>query len=65
MRYKTWLEEIQVDDSEDVHPWKQFRETSDTNVHHYKDKEEKTRFKPVHTSLFRQKTSVKYVKTKK
>ncbi|EFA00524.1 pentatricopeptide repeat-containing protein 1, mitochondrial [Tribolium castaneum] len=57
MRYKTWLDEVEVDDSEDVHPWAQFRQTSDTDSRHYKDKSQ--RFKARHLSRFKVKTSTK------
>lgn len=57
MRYKTWLDEVEVDDSEDVHPWAQFRQTTNTDTRHYKDKSQ--RFKARHISRFRVKTSTK------
>ncbi|KAJ3661805.1 hypothetical protein Zmor_006187 [Zophobas morio] len=57
MRYKTWLEEIEVDDTEDIHPWAQYRQTTETDTRHYKDKSH--RFKATHTSRFKVKTSTK------
>ncbi|XP_044270574.1 pentatricopeptide repeat-containing protein 1, mitochondrial [Tribolium madens] len=57
MRYKTWLDQVEVDDSEDVHPWAQFRDTSRTDSRHYKDKSQ--RFKARHLSKFKVKTSTK------
>lgn len=59
-RYKNWLNEIEIDDTEDEHPWHQYRIKVETDVRHYKDKEMNTHFKPIHKSLFKQKTSPKY-----
>uniref|UniRef100_A0A6P7F786 Pentatricopeptide repeat-containing protein 1, mitochondrial n=1 Tax=Diabrotica virgifera virgifera TaxID=50390 RepID=A0A6P7F786_DIAVI len=57
IQYKKWLNEVRVDDSENVHPWQQFRETND-NEHKYKPKDT-ARFKPRRLSLFKVKTSTK------
>ncbi|XP_018572924.1 pentatricopeptide repeat-containing protein 1, mitochondrial [Anoplophora glabripennis] len=62
-RYKSWNQEIEIDESEDVHPWQQYREENDQDVRAYKWKDG-TRFKPRHTSLFRKKTSTKHKKYK-
>lgn len=59
-RYKTWKNEINIQDT-NTHPWQQYRQTNDADVRHYKDKEAKSRFKPVHTSLYRRKTKIKKV----
>lgn len=56
MQYKQWLEKVDPLDEDKIHPWQQFRQTSDTDVRHLKDKE--VHFKPRHTSLFKQKTVV-------
>uniref|UniRef100_A0A1Y1K6Z0 Pentacotripeptide-repeat region of PRORP domain-containing protein n=1 Tax=Photinus pyralis TaxID=7054 RepID=A0A1Y1K6Z0_PHOPY len=63
-RYKEWCDEITVEE-EQVHPWQQYRQRTDTDLRHYKEKDAKTRFKPVHTSLYRQKTSIRNVRTRK
>lgn len=57
-RYKEWLKEIEIDDTEDLHPWHQYRTPVETDVRHYKDKEKDSHFKPIHKSLFRQKATV-------
>ncbi|XP_074029683.1 pentatricopeptide repeat-containing protein 1, mitochondrial [Leptinotarsa decemlineata] len=56
-RYKVWKEQVTVDESEDAHPWQQFRQTSDGDTK-FKVKDT-ARFKPRHTSLFKVKTSTK------
>jgi pentatricopeptide repeat domain-containing protein 1 len=58
MRYKTWLEQVEIDDSDNIHPWTQYRQTIDTDVKHYKDKSQK--FKARHLSKFKVKTSMKH-----
>lgn len=55
-RYQTWLKEITIDDTEDEHPWHQYRINNENDAKYYKDVE--THFKPRHKSLFRQKTTV-------
>jgi len=59
-RYKTWLTEVQIDESEDAHPWQQYRQNypEDKSVR-YQPKDT-ARFKPRHTSKFRVKTSRKH-----
>ncbi|KAL1516600.1 hypothetical protein ABEB36_000494 [Hypothenemus hampei] len=59
-RLKTWLENVQKDDSEDAHPWQQYRQTYPDDVK-FKCKDT-ARFKPRHASLFRVKTSKKHLK---
>ncbi|XP_018322813.1 pentatricopeptide repeat-containing protein 1, mitochondrial [Agrilus planipennis] len=59
MRYKSWLKEVTFDSEDEIHPWQQFREEVKTDVNHYRDRDVKTRFKPRHLSLFKQKTSKK------
>lgn len=54
MRYKTWLQEVKMDTADEEHPWAQFRQETQTNVKHYKDKT--THFKPRILSRFRVKT---------
>ncbi|XP_060534881.1 pentatricopeptide repeat-containing protein 1, mitochondrial [Cylas formicarius] len=56
-RHKTWLQQVQTDESEDAHPWQQFRQTYPDNVK-YKWKDG-VKFKAKHTSLFKVKTSLK------
>lgn len=63
-RYKNWLNEIEIDDTENEHPWHQYRIPIETDVRHYKDKESKTHFKPRHIALFKQKTSPKHLAEK-
>lgn len=60
MRLRSWLNEIKMDESENVHPWKQFQQNADGN--RYKDKN--IRFKAQHTSLFKVKTSTKHLNSK-
>lgn len=55
MRYKTWLTEAQVDDTDEIHPWAQFRQSTETDVKHYKEKA--VRFKPKVLSRFKVKTT--------
>ncbi|GLV34789.1 uncharacterized protein CBL_09270 [Carabus blaptoides fortunei] len=54
MRYKSWLEEINIDNKEDVHPWTQFRQPTETNTKRFKWTT--TQFKQKITSRYRQKT---------
>ncbi|KAJ8957043.1 hypothetical protein NQ314_006602 [Rhamnusium bicolor] len=56
-RYKTWLQEVEVDETEDAHPWQQYRQINEGGAK-YKWKDS-ARFKPRHTSLFKVKTSMK------
>lgn len=58
-RYKTWLTEVQIDESEQAHPWQQFRQDNRENEH-YKAKES-ARFKPRRLSRFKVKTSKKHL----
>ncbi|CAH1987393.1 unnamed protein product [Acanthoscelides obtectus] len=60
-KLKTWQGQVKVDDSEDVHPWQQFRESNEENKY-YKSKDDKTRFKPRHASRFKVKTSKKHLR---
>lgn len=55
-RYSNWLKEIQIDDTEDEHPWHQYRTPNENDAKYYKDTAD--HFKPRHTSLFKQKTAV-------
>lgn len=57
LRYKTWLEKIQIDETEDRHPWTQYRQIVDTDVDKFKDTS--VRFKRRRLSKFRVKTSTK------
>lgn len=54
MRYKSWLEEINIDSNDDVHPWTQYRQPTETNTKKFKWTN--TQFKPKITSRYRQKT---------
>ncbi|KAG5870720.1 hypothetical protein JTB14_017053 [Gonioctena quinquepunctata] len=56
-RYKSWRQEVQLDESEGAHPWQQYRQTSEADMK-YKWKDT-ARFKPRHKSLFKVKTSTK------
>ncbi|KAF5307034.1 hypothetical protein FQR65_LT07177 [Abscondita terminalis] len=60
-KFKEWRTEVRVQE-ESVHPWQQYRQDSETDVRHYQDKESKSRFRPIHTSLFRKKSIVNNVK---
>ncbi|XP_050301403.1 pentatricopeptide repeat-containing protein 1, mitochondrial [Anthonomus grandis grandis] len=57
-RHKTWLTEVQIDETEEAHPWQQYRQTYPGDVH-IKPKDT-ARFKPRRQSLFRVKTSRKH-----
>ncbi|CAH1108103.1 unnamed protein product [Psylliodes chrysocephalus] len=57
-RYKVWLQQVSVDETENEHPWKQFRQTTDEETK-YKPKDV-ARFKPRRASLFKVKTSTKH-----
>lgn len=54
MEYNNFLNKADPIKEDEVHPWQQFRQTTNTNVRHYKADTD-GRFKPRHTSLFRQK----------
>lgn len=56
MQYKQWLEKVDPLDEDKIHPWQQFRQTSNTDIQHIKDKE--VHFKARHTSLFKKKAVV-------
>lgn len=58
-RYKTWLTEVQIDESENAHPWQQFRQDNPENEH-YKGKDA-ARFRPRRLSRFKVKTSKKHL----
>lgn len=58
MRYKDWLTQVQIDKSEEMHPWDQYEQTTEGNVR-YKENDGE-RFKKRHASLFKVKTSPKY-----
>ncbi|KAK4876562.1 hypothetical protein RN001_009068 [Aquatica leii] len=60
MEYREWCGEVKVQD-EDTHPWQQYRQTSETDSRHYVDKESKSRFRPVHNSLFKHKSVVRNI----
>ncbi|XP_057667744.1 pentatricopeptide repeat-containing protein 1, mitochondrial [Diorhabda carinulata] len=57
IRYKKWITEVEIDESENAHPWQQFRETN-SNQYRFKLKDT-ARFKARHTSRFKVKTSTK------
>ncbi|KAF7273413.1 hypothetical protein GWI33_013878 [Rhynchophorus ferrugineus] len=57
-RHKTWLTEVHIDDTEDIHPWQQFRQNSTDENIKYKPKDG-VRFPRRHSSLFKVKTSTK------
>ncbi|KAJ8924852.1 hypothetical protein NQ315_001007 [Exocentrus adspersus] len=63
-RYKTWIQEVEVDDAENAHPWQQFQEKNEQDTKYYKWKDG-ARFKPRHASFFRVKTSRKHLKKNK
>ncbi|CAG9818539.1 unnamed protein product [Phaedon cochleariae] len=50
-QYKSWIEKVEIDDSTDIHPWQQFRQTTD-GEYKYKPKDT-ARFKARHTSVFK------------
>lgn len=52
MRCSEFLKANPINEDE-IHPWQQFREPTNTDVKHFKDTE--ARFKPRHTSLYKQK----------
>lgn len=56
--HKTWKEQVRVDETEDAHPWQQYRQTNDSDVN-TKGVKDTTRFKAKHASLFKVKTSTK------
>nr|CAI5840324.1 unnamed protein product [Callosobruchus analis]CAI5870058.1 unnamed protein product [Callosobruchus analis] len=58
-KLKIWQDQVKVEDEEDVHPWQQFRESSEENKY-YKSKDASSKFKPRHSSAFKIKTSPKY-----
>ncbi|XP_066250525.1 pentatricopeptide repeat-containing protein 1, mitochondrial [Euwallacea similis] len=57
-RYETWLTEVQMDESEDAHPWQQYRQLIPGDVK-FKPKDG-ARFKARHESAFKVKTSTKH-----
>ncbi|XP_030753375.1 pentatricopeptide repeat-containing protein 1, mitochondrial [Sitophilus oryzae] len=59
MRHKTWLTEVQIDESEDAHPWQQFRQGLPEDAHETTGVKDTARFKPRHASRFKVKTSTK------
>lgn len=61
LRYQSFLNQVDPIKDDEVHPWQQFRQTSNTDVKHFKEKDG-ARFKPIHTSLYRNKTSAKLVR---
>ncbi|CAG9771000.1 unnamed protein product [Ceutorhynchus assimilis] len=58
-RYKTWLTEVQADETEEAHPWQQYRQERPGDVKHFSPKDSE-RFKPRHSSRFKVKTSIKH-----
>ncbi|VEN44722.1 unnamed protein product [Callosobruchus maculatus] len=58
-KLKIWQDQVKVEDPEDVHPWQQFRESSEKNTY-YKSKDGKSKFRPRRASAFKVKTSPKY-----
>ncbi|KAF5304083.1 hypothetical protein FQA39_LY01868 [Lamprigera yunnana] len=62
-QYTEWCDEVKVAE-EEVHPWQQYRQSSDTNTLHYKDKAAKTYFKPIHNSFYRQKSLIQVSSSK-
>ncbi|XP_022912620.2 pentatricopeptide repeat-containing protein 1, mitochondrial [Onthophagus taurus] len=54
-RHNVWKTQVDPILEDEEHPWQQFRQNSETNVKHVKDKEKSSRFKPRHLSLYRQK----------
>ncbi|CAG9864301.1 unnamed protein product [Phyllotreta striolata] len=64
-RYKTWLQEVEVDESENEHPWKQFREPQQQEYKYKSSDSDTARFKARHTSLFKVKTVNTNVKPSK
>lgn len=57
-RNRTWREQVHIDDSEDAHPWQQYRQTTEGDIDP-KFLKDTQRFKPKHKSLFKVKTSTK------
>ncbi|KRT81318.1 hypothetical protein AMK59_6297, partial [Oryctes borbonicus] len=55
LRYTTWKQEVDPINEDEIHPWQQFRQETKTDVKHYKDKSNASRFKARHTSLYRRK----------
>lgn len=58
-KYTAWKEQVQIDDTSEIHPWQQFRQPVEGNPK-YKVKDT-ARFKPVHASKFKVKTSPKSI----
>ncbi|KAK9880831.1 hypothetical protein WA026_013157 [Henosepilachna vigintioctopunctata] len=61
LRYKDWLTQVKIEDSDENSPWAQFQENTDTSTDkYYRQKDITSKFKPRHTSQFKVKTSPKH-----